>query len=296
MRVWRVGTISMGASLLLLGIILFIAQFSEISVSQIMLAWWPVIMIILGLEMLVYLFLSKQEKPLLHYDFLSIFFVALIGTAGIAFALASSTGLLDLVENELAREERTLDLPPVSHPIEPEVNRVVVQTGPYPLTVEATTGAELSLFGTYRASLGKEDTLVSRPEEYASIYQRGDTLYLIIKQLPREIAGFSQMTPQVEATVFVPGDVEVEVVGQQYPVSLKPRDAESSWIVESASTVSLYLQNENDVEVSATRVEETVGADESINRLLAEEGSVTFGEGTHQITVIEAFQLTLMMG
>lgn len=296
MRVWRVGTISMGASLLLLGIILLIAQFSEISVSQIMMAWWPVILIILGLEMLVYLFLSKQEKPLLNYDFLSIFFVSIIGTVGIAFALASSTGLLDLVENELAREERTLDLPPVSHSIGSGINRVVVQAGPYPLTVEATAGAELSMFGTYRASLGKEDTLLSRPEEYASIYQRGDTLYLIVKQLPQEITGFARITPQLEATVFVPSDVEVEVVGQEYPVSLKPRNAESSWTVENASAVSLYLQRENNVEVSAIRVEQTIGEDESINRLLSEEGNVTFGEGTHQINIIEAFQLTLIVG
>ncbi|MCM3760684.1 hypothetical protein M3212_07770 [Alkalihalobacillus oceani] len=296
MRVWRVGTISMGASLLLLGVILLIAQFSEVSVAQIMLAWWPVILIILGLEMLVYLFLSKQEKPLLHYDFLSIFFVAIIGTAGIAFALASSTGLLDFVENELAREERTLDLPPVSHALSSGINRVVVQGGPYPLTVEATADAELSLFGTYRASLGKEDTLLSRPEEYASIYQRGDTLYLIVKQLPQEITAFGRSTPQLEATIFVPGDVEVEVVGKGYPVNLKPRNAESSWTVENASAVSLYLQRENNVEVSAIRVEETVGEDESINRLLTEEGSFMLGDGTHQITIIEAFQLTLTMG
>ena len=82
-----------------------------------MIAWWPVILVVLGIEILVFLFLSRQEKPFLKYDFLSIFFVGVIGTVGIGFSLLSSTGILEKMDDWLNREERTMDLPVFAHPV-----------------------------------------------------------------------------------------------------------------------------------------------------------------------------------
>ena len=92
MRTWRVGTFSMGASLVFLGLILFFSRFLDLNLVQVMTSWWPLLLVVLGIEILLYLILSRQEKPLLKYDFLSIFFVGLIGTVDIAFALLSATG------------------------------------------------------------------------------------------------------------------------------------------------------------------------------------------------------------
>ncbi|NRD77721.1 hypothetical protein HPT25_09715 [Bacillus sp. BRMEA1] len=89
MRIWRVGTFSMGALLVLLGLLLFLSKFFELSIVQVMTAWWPILLIVLGIEILLYLFWSRQENPVLRYDILSIFFVGLLGTMGIVFAFLS---------------------------------------------------------------------------------------------------------------------------------------------------------------------------------------------------------------
>lgn len=77
MRTWRVGTISMGLSLILLGGIIFYSTMVEqISAYQLLLSWWPVILIVLGVEMLIYFALNKKEEGRIKYDFLSVFFLS----------------------------------------------------------------------------------------------------------------------------------------------------------------------------------------------------------------------------
>lgn len=64
----RVGTLTMGLSLVAAGIALLAGQFGLISVVEV-LRWSPVILILLGIEMLVGSALCKGEK--MRYDFLS---------------------------------------------------------------------------------------------------------------------------------------------------------------------------------------------------------------------------------
>src|SRR3954451_19770477 len=136
MRTWRVGTFSMGASLLFLGIFLLLSQLFGLDITRVMIAWWPVILVVLGVEILVFLFLFRKEKSFLKYDFLSILFVGILGTLGIGFALFSSTGMFEKIDDWLNHEEQTMDLPVFEHQLEGDVKRVVVDTGSSPLTIE----------------------------------------------------------------------------------------------------------------------------------------------------------------
>ena len=81
MRTWRVGTISMGLTLILLGIFLVLSQLLNWKPAYAMTGWWPIIFIVLGIEILIYLFLAKQENPAVKYDVFSIFFVGFLGFA-----------------------------------------------------------------------------------------------------------------------------------------------------------------------------------------------------------------------
>src|SRR5690606_25524673 len=110
-RTWRVGTVSMGLSLLLLGILLLLSQFLGFQLLHIMAVWWPIILVVLGMEILLYLYVSRQEKPFVKYDFLSIVFVGVIGMTGIGFAILSTTGIMEKVDDYINREERSETLP-----------------------------------------------------------------------------------------------------------------------------------------------------------------------------------------
>lgn len=80
----RVGTITMACALIAVGVLLLIGTFNQ-SVSVLLLAKLaPIILIVLGIEILLRYFLSKGEK--LRYDFLSGFicFILIIGSLGMA--------------------------------------------------------------------------------------------------------------------------------------------------------------------------------------------------------------------
>lgn len=260
MRTWRVGTFSMGASLLLLGIFLLFSRVIGLDLSHVMMSWWPAILVVLGAEILIYLFLSKQEKPFLKYDFLSIFFIGLLGTVGIAFVIFNSTGLLGKVQEVMAREERTSELPGFDYKLDSSVKRVVVRTVDYPLTIEGTSENAVSMFGTYRAQTAKRNKLISKTEDYIYANQKGDTLYLNVKSLPSEMGPFDSYST-IAATILVPKDVTVEIIGNENPITLKPREIMNDWSVNGASSLVVQVGKNSDLKISAAGVQDVQGKD-----------------------------------
>lgn len=83
-REWRVGTLSMGILLIALGCTLFISQFKGWSSLQIIFKLWPIVLIMLGCEILGYLFFSRKETSIVKYDGFSIFIIILIILLSIA--------------------------------------------------------------------------------------------------------------------------------------------------------------------------------------------------------------------
>ncbi len=309
MRTWRVGTVSMGASLLILGIILLCSKLLNLNLSQVMVSWWPIILVVLGIEILLYLYLSGKEKPFLKYDLLSIFLVGMIGTVGIGFAILNSIGIVDKVAEVLDRKEQTFELPEYSKLLSENVKRVVVKTENSPLTIEGAAGKEVAMFGTYRAAtLGKE-RLVKNPNDYMSIQEKGDTLYITVKGLPEEIGPF-KTTGTISATVVVPLDVKLEIIGNENEITIKPRMLLSDWTLEHVSNVSLYVQEDSDVLVSAVGAQELKGQEDkwkiaeegkqpgTVSEQLSDEsptksGTFQVGDGVHQIKVLNPYTVNL---
>ncbi|NLD50282.1 MAG: hypothetical protein GX660_24350 [Clostridiaceae bacterium] len=78
MRQWRVGTFTMGIALVAIGAVMLVAQINGYSALDLILKWWPLVLVMLGIEVLVYIALSKQEEPRLKFDGFSIFMLVII--------------------------------------------------------------------------------------------------------------------------------------------------------------------------------------------------------------------------
>ncbi|MFJ7727302.1 hypothetical protein ACIQXV_14175 [Neobacillus sp. NPDC097160] len=300
MRTWRVGTFSMGASLLFLGLFLFFSRILNFNLVQVMTAWWPLLLVVLGVEILLYLFLSRQEKPVLKYDFLSIFFVGVIGTVGIAFAVLSATGLMDKAEEVMAREERSFELPAFSYQMDDSIKRVVVRTVGYDMTIEATEEKEVSMFGTYRVQTGKKEQLLKSADDIIVANKKGDTLYLNMKTLPNEIGPFDSQG-MVAGTILVPKDVKLEVIGTGNSLMLKPRMLANDWDIESASSIIVDVSENNNLKVAAVGVEHVSGKDgewqvsekESPEYGTSKNAVYQSGEGKYRIHIANAYDVSL---
>ncbi|MCL2755324.1 MAG: hypothetical protein FWD35_06390 [Oscillospiraceae bacterium] len=128
---WRVGSLSMGLIMVVSGVIMLISLFAKINVLDILLAFWPVVLICIGAEILLHLFARKstpeegEEVGKIKYDVLSILFVGFILAISMGFyALTYAAGFMfesreDMntalgIHNQNARVEGTHELSGVS--------------------------------------------------------------------------------------------------------------------------------------------------------------------------------------
>ncbi|WP_445490007.1 hypothetical protein [Niallia sp. 03133] len=257
MRTWRVGTFSMGLSLLFLGIFLLLSQFLNWELTTVLKVWWPFILVVLGIEILLYLFTAKQEKPYLNFDLFSIIIVGLIGTAGIAMVFLQSTGLITALEEEFTKEEITMELPSFDYKLKNEIKRIVVDTEGQrsPIAIEGTNENKISLFGTYRTVSTDNKVILKKPKDYVLVNEKGDTVYINLKDLPIRSSGFSSSYSTIQSTILIPTDVKVEIIGENDDLSINPRNLQTDWSISNASSLDLTLADTDNVQVIVKNTE-----------------------------------------
>jgi hypothetical protein len=164
------------------------------------------------------------------------------------------------VEEVMAREDRSFELPAFSYQMDDTIKRVVVRTVDHQLTVESTDEKAVSLFGTYRVQTSKKAKLLENADDVVSANQKGDTLYLNMKSLPNEI-GLFNVNGETTATLLIPNNVKLEVVGNDNSLTLKPRSLVNDWNIESVSTVVVDVAANSNLKVDAVGAQEVRGKD-----------------------------------
>lgn len=315
MRKWRVGTVSMGVSLILLGCFLFISQMKGIAVFDTLIAWWPLILIVLGIEVLFFVYLSKKEHPYVKYDVFSILFVGMVGFLSIGFVLLTGTGIMGEVQHAISAEEHTTVLPEVREQIPPEVERIVLQTNGQHVGVEGTDAEEITLFGTYStvtSHVRKQSPL--KAEDIIAVRTVGSTMYVTIKPLPHTM-GLFHHEPSADVTVALPETMSVEVRGAVGSLELNPGELQNDWFVQNGGHVTVNLPGSGDIELSAVtrndllqgnaewtnvtdvRRSHSENSDEDdADYAYTEEmyrGSVKVGKGSYRLNILESDALTV---
>ncbi|PAL10014.1 hypothetical protein [Peribacillus simplex] len=305
MRTWRVGTISMGISLVGLGLVLLVSQIADMNLTTILLSWWPLLFIILGTEILFYIYLSRKESSFVKYDILSILFVGLLGTTGIVLILLTSSGLMEQVRAAVNSEEKTVNLPGFNQKAGKGIQRVVLDSGPYPLTIESGNDGEVSVFGTYGERVMKDaDSLLKKAEDYLLVERNGDTLYISFKDLPIQNGLLDSGTMNLKATLIIPAELAVEIDGQSNDLVLKPRKLLNDWSVKDSGNLSVFLQDNSDIKIDAREAEELEGPENGwkmteVKQETNEQGIVkkngifNTGEGKHTLTVTDTFNVNV---
>lgn len=316
MRQWRVGTVSMGASLILLGCFLFLSQMKGIAVMDTLVAWWPLILIVLGIEVLFFVYFSKKKHPYVKYDVFSILFVGMIGFLSIGFVLLTGTGMMGEVRHAISAERHTTALPEVRESIPAEVERIVLQTNGQHVGVEGTDAEEMTLFGTYSmvtSHVRKPSPL--KTEDIVAMQTVGSTMYVTIKPLPHTM-GLFQHEPSVDVTVALPETMSVEVRGAVGSLELNPGELQNDWFVQNGGHVTVNLPGSGDIELSAVTHDDVLqgnaewtnvkgvrrshskdsGEEDDEDYTYTEEmyrGTVKVGKGSYRLHILESDALTV---
>jgi hypothetical protein len=184
------------------------------------------------------------------------------------------------------------------------IKRVVVKTAGYDMTIESTGEKEVSLFGTYQVPTTKKAKVIKAPDDYVAVNQKGDTLYLTIKALPKEVGPFDTQGTAAAATLLIPNDVKLEVTGSDHSFALKPRMLANDWNIENASSIVVDIDKKSDLKISAIGIDDVRGKDgewkvsgkpssNDVENSVQKNAVYQAGEGTYHINIANAYNVSL---
>ncbi|WP_028609496.1 hypothetical protein [Paenibacillus harenae] len=206
-RTWRVGSLSMGITLMLMGTALAVSLWQDIESYEVLTWVAPIVFIMLGAELLLYLKFSGSDRAIVRYDWISVFFVGVIGTVSLGLALLMSTGLFDELQRGLQMTQRSAFVDTQSVQVPAEINKIVVHSMDGVEFDEADT-REVKLFGQVRYwSAEKLDRL---DDSLLRTNVVGSTMYVMIGTVERQDGGFVSDTVNPQLTLIVPKGVEIQ--------------------------------------------------------------------------------------
>lgn len=223
MRTWRVGTVSMGLTLIWLGLLLLTGQLQGLGAFDALMDWWPIVLILLGAEVLLYLYFSRRkERNMIQYDFLSVIFVGFLYAGCLGFAVLTGTGLMEEVRGAVAESRFSVKLPDFAGNVEPGIKKVVLMTGGQQIKIDQSTERAVMLFGTVQATGAAQDYPAEpNAEDVYTSRTAGDTLYIQVHPMA-EKTGLRRSYASMVLTAVVPSDVEVELRGPNHEVLEQP--------------------------------------------------------------------------
>lgn len=221
-RQWRVGTWSMGAALAGMGVLLILSHFNGLQGLDQGLLWWPLLLVVLGAEIMVYLWRSQDDQPVLRYDLFSIVFIALIGMFSIVLTTVNASGVFTEIRGLISAKEVQVDAETLKVSIA-GIDRIVVKGDPYwngMLEIDAGRKGldEVHAFGTCHFEVGRDEKAPDAVEVVTSNVV-GDTLYVQMKRPERTRMLMEQHVPTCSLMLVMPSDKKVEIT-QNINVSL----------------------------------------------------------------------------
>lgn len=74
----RVGTLTLGIILIVIGIAYLLSNIYNLEISVQILKWWPISFIMIGIEVLIYNHKALKENSSIRFDVISLFLIVLV--------------------------------------------------------------------------------------------------------------------------------------------------------------------------------------------------------------------------
>lgn len=294
MRKWRVGTLSLGILLITLGVVMLIGLLNGHQYVEQIVKWWPVILIILGFEILGYIYFSRQEDPKVKYDVFSIFMIIIIGFASIGFYAITATGIIPQISKMVVSKVYSVQLPEERITVEPEIEKIIVKVPKYSLSIKGSKENEVVV-------LGDGEIFASTQEEAEAIMKKGqitehlvgNTLIVQFIDVPR-IDNFNMGARDINYTIFLPENKDIEIRHDDHYYSHLEIDGDavkSDWLIDVQGRVEMTVSPEMNLSITATVSEEhrltgNVNWDIStIPNKRTTVGNVKYQEGLHKLNI-----------
>lgn len=257
MRQWRVGSISMGLALILFGVLIMVGQIRGWGTSlEIAVRWWPLVLILVGIEVLVASALAGQDKAFIRYDWFGVLVTLFIVLCSAGLYTLTAAGVLPAVQSALASAVYSVELPEESIRVDRDVSKVVVTAEDGEVEIRAAVQEEpglMVIFGDGRVSASSEEEAMNWAKGARVVTRKhGTALYVSLKP-PARRHGLGHVTAEHRWVILAPPDraIEFSSLGTTRVVA---RGLKASWTVKARGPVAVDLSPSDDVRVLASTV------------------------------------------
>ncbi|REK71724.1 hypothetical protein [Paenibacillus paeoniae] len=205
-REWRVGSLSMGITLILIGTAFAVSIWQDAKAYELLLWVAPVVFILLGVELLIYLITVGKSNAIIRYDWLSVFFVGVLGTGSLMLSLLMSSGIYGEIQREIDMTYRTAYIESGKLEVPEEISTIIVQAALYVSVEEAETN-ELQLMGQIRY---RSTEPLSNLNELIHTNRVGSSLYVFVDAPDRRGGFLTSDSINSGLIVTIPSGLEVE--------------------------------------------------------------------------------------
>ena len=281
MKIKRVGTISMGVMLIAFGVILFLSLINKFSALNMLLKMWPVILILIGLEILWYRYASKDEGVVIKYDLFSIFLIFIILILNIGIFAVNESGLFHRLESMFLSVSYDMDMPIDEYIVDESINKIIIDDTSN-MVIRAASDNKIS-------GIGKLNVYASSKEEADELaglnnikYEKsGNVLYIYSANNVKNNYSYSNIR---NLEIFLPENIDVEVVNC-YNLDLIHSGFNNKWIFDGVNNINIRLDKISNVTVKAF-VESLDYLSGNIKWSFDNFGEYVNGDGTNVINIL----------
>ena len=297
----RVGTLTMGVVLVILGVTLFLSQLKAQSATAFIIKGWPLVLILLGCEVLWHSYTIKGEKARLKYDIFSIFIVGVICIVSLGFYGLTEVGLISRITDMVSNQSFTMSTEFAEFPMDTTIKKLVIDAPGLQFKIRTVTDNAVTTYATAHVKADSMEKATEFLKNQEVIYHRqGDTLYVSFN---RPTSGNIYIS---EYNVTVPSDLAVEIDDASF-LRLHSEQIGADWriyntdrvdveIVENADLKLVALVDhkeslQGDIDWQITEPEVSNEDSSESNKNLR--GEVTFGSGRHNIHIVDGNRITV---
>lgn len=252
MRTWRVGTLTMGAALLLLGMGLLYAQLNEKLVLDWAIHWWPLVFIFLGIEVLWQAYQARKTDGRVVYDILSVIIIGLLLCSGLALQALSETGVIEQCKTMLIAQDYTLQEAATPIPVDAGLKEVVIEQSANPLEIMSSPTDKITAsFKAEVTARSRNDAMQLLQENQGLETRRdGDTLYIAFNS-SAPVSHMSTGLISQNNTLYLPEQLKVSIYSGVSDIKIHAKSILNDWNISGIQSVAMDLPSASDLQITA---------------------------------------------
>lgn len=295
----------MGVVLAGLGFGLLYANLNQLAAVETILKWWPILFILLGIEILWLSYAGKEDAGRVKYDMASIMIVLFIVLSGLTFQLINDLGAVNIVKQAISYRNYSLQSPVGEISVNASIKKAVIEGPDCSLDLFTSPANQITYYGAYEIA---SDSLTNAMDwagnmDLASSHVTGDTIFINFNGID-SYSGINDTINLKNISLTLPANLQVSVNNQKSAVKIYADNIQNDWNIKGWGDIYIQVPSDSNLKVSSLvneranllgnvaweTTDQAINPDQPVQQA---SGTFVTGKPLHSIDIISAGNVTV---